>query len=393
MTGSFAQVYDHGAILPILALTLAPLISQLRFVITGDVMLGKYVAGRGGRSFDLRLRLRSLFNVAVIWIALAGAASANVLGDVKMRGVLNCGVAPDFVGFSASDGNQVWQGFDVDLCRAIAAAVLGDGKAVSFVPVAETDGADALASGQVDVLSRSTPWTFAADNALGFEFTGINYYDGQGFMIAKDRKITSVKELADGTTICVKSGDVSEKRVTQYFSANQISVTVVPIETGSEGSRTYLGGACDVYSMGVSGLAASRATFENPADHVILPEIISKEPLGLAVRDGDNVWASIVRWTLNALIAAEELGVTSANIEELSEGTDNTEIKKLLGVDGDLGAAIGLDREWAKRAIMAAGNYGEIFEKNIGETTPIGLARGLNALWTEGGLQYALPFR
>ena len=323
----------------------------------------------------------------------ASAAVAGTMDDVKARGKLNCGVTTGLVGFAAPDANGEWQGFDVGVCRAVAAAVLGDPKAVEFVPTTGKTRFTALASGEIDMLARNTTWTFSRDVDLKFEFTGINYYDGQGFMVPKDLGVGSAKDL-DGATVCIQTGTTTELNLADFFRSNNISYEPVPIETNAEAQQQYLAGACDVYTTDASGLAATRATFEDPSAHVVLPEIVSKEPLGPLVRHGDNNWGDVVRWSLNALIAAEELGVTSANIAELSAAaTNNPEVNRLLGTEGNLGEMLGLDAEWAKRAIMAGGNYGELFEKNIGENTPIGLARGLNARWKNGGLIYTPPFR
>jgi len=335
-----------------------------------------------------------LGTLAAAAVAVAGAASAeSVLDQVKARGELNCGTSTGVNGFSAPDASGEWQGFDVAICRAVAAAVLGDSKKVKFVSLTGQTRFSALASGEIDLLARNTTWTFSRDTDLKFTFVGVNYYDGQGFMVRKALGVSSAKEL-NGATICIQTGTTTELNLADYFKANNMKYEPVPIETNAEGQQQYLAGACDVYTTDASGLAATRATFADAANHIILPEIISKEPLGPLVAQGDDQWADIARWTLNALVAAEELGVTSANIEELSKGTTNPEINRLLGAgDNDLGKMIGLDKEWAKRAIMAGGNYGEIFASNIGESTPIGLARGLNALWTQGGLQYSPPFR
>tara|TARA_R110000851_G_scaffold282859_1_gene436387 strand:+ start:40 stop:855 length:816 start_codon:yes stop_codon:yes gene_type:complete len=271
--------------------------------------------------------------------------------------------------------------------------VLGDANAVEFVPTTGKTRFTALASGEIDMLARNTTWTFSRDTDLKFDFVGVNYYDGQGFLVPKSLGVSSAKEL-DGATVCIQTGTTTELNLADFFRANNISYEPVPIETNAEGQQQYLAGACDTYTTDASGLASTRAAFENPGDHVILPEIISKEPLGPLVRHGDNDWGDIVRWTLNALIAAEEMGITSANIGELSAAAGaNPEINRILGTEGELGAMIGLDNDWAKRAIAASGNYGEVFEKNIGEKTPIGLARGLNAQWTQGGILYAPPFR
>ncbi len=333
-----------------------------------------------------------LLGAATVALLAAGAASATTLEDVKARGSLTCGVSTGLVGFAAPDASGTWEGFDVDLCRAVAAAVLGDPTKVEFVPLSTQTRFTALASGEVDMLARNTTWTFSRDVDLKFEFTGVNYYDGQGFMVPKSLGVTSAKDL-DGATVCIQTGTTTELNLADFFRINNISYEPVPIETNAEAQQQYLAGACDVYTTDASGLAATRASFENPGDHVILPEIISKEPLGPLVRHGDNEWGDIVRWSLFAMIAAEEYGVTSANVDELSKGTDNPEINRLLGTEGDLGAMFGLDAAWAKNIIKSVGNYGEVFEKNIGENTPIGLARGLNAQWTDGGLLYSPPFR
>ncbi len=322
----------------------------------------------------------------------AAAAAAGTLDDVKARGKLNCGVVTGLAGFGAPDANGEWKGFDVAVCRAVAAAVLGDKTAVEFVPTTGKTRFTALASGEIDMLARNTTWTFSRDVDLKFDFVGVNYYDGQGFLVPKELNVSSAKEL-DGATVCIQTGTTTELNLADFFRTNNISYEPVPIETNAEGQQQYLAGACDSYTTDASGLAATRAAFEDPSAHVILPEIISKEPLGPLVRHGDNAWGDVVRWTLNALIAAEELGVTSTNVNEIAENTENPEIRRLLGTEGTLGEMLGLDADWAKRAIAAEGNYGEIFAQNIGETTPIGLARGLNAQWVDGGLLYAPPFR
>ncbi|MEL6645183.1 MAG: amino acid ABC transporter substrate-binding protein [Pseudomonadota bacterium] len=322
----------------------------------------------------------------------AASASASTLEDVKARGELNCGVNTGLVGFAAPDANNNWQGFDVELCRAVAVAVLGDADAVKYVPLTGKTRFTALAAGEIDMLSRNTTWTFSRDVDLKFEFVGINYYDGQGFIAPRDLGVTSAKDL-DGATVCIQTGTTTELNLADFFRSNNMSYDPVPIETNAEALQQYNAGACDVYTTDASGLAASRATFEDPSAHVIFPEIISKEPLGPLVRHGDHDWGDIVRWTLNALISAEELGVTSTNVAELANGTDNPEINRLLGTEGGLGAMLGLEADWAKNVIATTGNYGEIFERHIGENTPIGLARGLNAQWTDGGLMYSPPFR
>jgi len=323
----------------------------------------------------------------------AGVAGAATLDDVKARGTLNCGVSTGLVGFAAPDADGVWEGFDVGVCRAVATAVLGDPEAVTFVPTTGQTRFTALASGEIDMLARNTTWTFSRDVDLKFEFVGVNYYDGQGFMAPRELGVSSAKEL-DGATVCIQTGTTTELNLADFFRVNSISYEPVPIETNAEALQQLLAGACDVYTTDASGLAASRATFENASDWVILPEIISKEPLGPLVRHGDSEWADVVRWSLNTLIAAEELGVTSENVAELAAApTNNPEINRMLGTEGELGAMLGLEASWAADIIAAVGNYSELFESNIGESTPIGLARGLNAQWTDGGLLYTPPFR
>jgi len=329
---------------------------------------------------------------------LSGAAFAGTLDDVKARDQLICGSNVALTGFGAPDAAGNYVGFDVDLCKAIAAAVLGDASKVKYVPTTGETRFTALASGEVDVLIRNSTWTFSRDTDLKFDFVAVNYYDGQGFMVKKDLGVASAKEL-DGATVCIQTGTTTELNLADFFKSNGISYTPVTVGDDAEAQRQYIAGACDTFTTDASGLASNRAAMADPENHIILPEIISKEPLGPVVRHGDNNWGDVVRWTYYALVSAEEKGITKANLEEVAAkaATDpnaDPEVKRLLGIgDDNLGAMMGLDKEWAKRAIAASGNYGEIFEANIGTATPIGLARGLNAQWTQGGLQYAPPFR
>ena len=338
------------------------------------------------------MKLNNLIGAAAAAVALsAGASAAATLDDVKAKGFLSCGVATGVAGFEFTDANGEWAGFDVAVCRAVAAAVFGDPKAVKFTPTTAKTRFTALASGEIDMLSRVTTWTFSRDVDLKFEFAGVNYYDGQGFLVPSALGVTSAKEL-DGATVCIQTGTTTELNLADYFRANKISYKPVPIESNEEARKNYVADRCDTYTTDASGLAATRATFNKPGDHLILPEIISKEPLGPVVRHGDDQWADIVRWTVFALIAAEEHGVTAANADAMaSKKTPAT--ARLLGSEGTLGDMIGLDKDFAKRAIKAKGNYAEIFERNVGTKTPIGLARGLNAHYTNGGLQYSPPFR
>ena len=323
---------------------------------------------------------------------LAGAAGAGTVDDIKARGELICGSNIGLTGFGAPDANGNYAGFDVALCQAIAAAVLGDASKVKYVPTTGETRFTALSSGEVDILVRNSTWTFSRDNDLKFDFVAVNYYDGQGFMVKKSLGVSSAKEL-DGATICIQTGTTTELNLADYFKANGMTYTPVTVADDSEAARQYIAGACDAYTTDASGLAASRASMADPAENVILPEIISKEPLGPVVRHGDNNWGDVVRWTYYALLTAEEKGITKANLEEVAASSTDPEVRRLLGIEGEQGAMMGLDAEWAKRAIAVNGNYGEIFEANIGAATPIGLARGLNALWTQGGLQYSPPFR
>ncbi len=333
------------------------------------------------------------FSALTIAGLAAGAATAGTLDDVKARGKLNCGVSTGVIGFASPDANGEWQGFDVGVCRAVAAAVLGDSNAIEFVPTTGKTRFTALASGEIDMLARNTTWTFSRDVDLKFTFVGVNYYDGQGFLVPKDLGVSSATEL-DGATVCIQTGTTTELNLADYFRSNNMSYEPVPIETNAEAQQQFLAGACDVFTTDASGLAATRSAFESPEDYVLLPEIISKEPLGPLVRHGDDQWGDVVRWTLNALISAEELGVNSANIADLAAAPgNNPEINRMLGTEGNLGEMLQLDADWAVRAISVGGNYGELFEKNIGENTPVGLARGLNAQWTNGGLIYSPPFR
>ncbi|GAB4235455.1 MAG: amino acid ABC transporter substrate-binding protein [Methyloligellaceae bacterium] len=322
----------------------------------------------------------------------ATAASAGTLDEVKARGELICIVNTGLPGFSFTDASGKWKGFDVDHCHATAAAIFGDPSKVKFKPATGKTRFTILNSGEGDVIYRNTTWTFVRDVDVKLSFQGTNYYDGQGFMVPKKLGVKSAKEL-DGASVCIQTGTTTELNLADFFRANKISYEPVPIESNEEARTNYLAGRCDVYTTDASGLAATRATFKDPANHVILPEIISKEPLGPATRHGDDQWGDIIRWVKNALVAAEELGITQANVDELAKGTDNPEINRLLGSEGDLGAMLGLSKDWAHKAIKAVGNYGEIFDRNIGPKTPIGLERGLNALWTKGGLQYSPPFR
>jgi general L-amino acid transport system substrate-binding protein len=328
---------------------------------------------------------------------LSGAAFAGTLDDVKARGELLCGANPGLTGFAAPDANGVYQGLDASLCKAIAAAVLGDATKVKFVPLTSETRFTALASGEVDVLIRNSTWTFSRDNDLKLDFVAVNYYDGQGFLVKKDLGVASAKEL-DGATVCIQTGTTTELNLADFFKQNSINYTPVTVADDSEAQRNYLAGTCDAFTTDASGLAAARSSFPDPENHIILPEIISKEPLGPVVRHGDSQWGDVVRWTHNVMLMAEEKGVTQANIDEkvaaLGEAGADPELQRVFANgENDMGTMAGLDKMFAYNIIKQVGNYGEVFEAHVGVNTPIGLARGLNALWTQGGLQYAPPIR
>ena len=319
-------------------------------------------------------------------------AASQTLEEVKARGILQCVVNPGLTGFAAPDDKGKWQGFDIDLCRAIAVAIFNDPDKTAFKPGTGKTRFTILRSGEADVITRNSTWTFIRDVDLGFDFKGVNYYDGQGFMVKKELGVSSAKEL-DGATVCVQTGSTTELNLADYFRSNNMSFQPIITEDAAESRQNFEKGACDVYTTDVSQLAAQRSAMQNPAEFVVLPEIISKEPLGPVVRHGDNQWGDIVLWTLNALIVAEELGVTSENVDDLLMNTNNPEVKRLLGLEGSLGSKLGLTDDWAANVIRTMGNYSEIFERHIGVNTPVGLARGLNALWNKGGILYAAPFR
>ena len=336
-----------------------------------------------------------LVTLALGAAALATAstgASAGTLDDVKAKGFLQCGVSTGVPGFAFTDDNGDWQGFDPAICRAVAAAVFGDSKAVKFTPTTGKTRFTALASGEVDMLARNTTETFSRDVDLKFTFAPVNYYDGQGFMVRKSLGVNSALNLS-GATVCIQTGTTTELNLADYFRANNMTYEPVPIETNAEAQEKYLANACDVYTTDASGLAATRAAFEKPGDHVLLPEIISKEPLAPLSRHGDDQWSDIIKWTVNALINAEEMGVTAANADDMKASSKLPSVQRLLGGEGEMGAMLGLGNDWALNAIKANGNYGEIYEKYIGPNTAIALERGLNQLWNKGGILYAAPIR
>ncbi len=334
----------------------------------------------------------ALLGVASVALLAAGGANASTLDDVKAKGFVQCGVSQGLPGFSNPDDKGNWTGIDVDVCRAVAAAVFGDASKVKFSPLSAKERFTALQSGEVDVLSRNTTWTETRDTALGLDFAGVTYYDGQGFMVRKDLGVKSALELS-GAAVCTNTGTTTELNVADYFRANNMDYKVVAFEKADEVVKAYDSGRCDVYTTDQSGLYAQRTKLKDPNAHIVLPEVISKEPLGPVVRHGDNQWGDIVRWSLNAMIDAEEAGITSANVDDLKANSKNPTVRRILGVEGKMGENLGLSADFAYNIIKQVGNYGEVFERNLGPSTPLNISRGLNAQWKDGGILYAPPFR
>ncbi len=336
-------------------------------------------------------RVLGTWMAAAVLGTAATAADAALLDQVKQKGFLQCGVTQGLPGFSTPDDKGNWTGLDVDYCRAVAAAIFDDPTKVRYTPLTAKDRFTALQSGEIDVLSRNTTWTLSRDTSLGLTFAGIIYFDGQGFMIRKDKKVTSALELS-GASICTQTGTTTELNVADFFRARNMKYEVVSFTTADETIKAYDAGRCDVFTSDVSQLYSMRLKLAKTGDHIVLPEIISKEPLGPLVRHGDDQWLDIAKWVLFALINAEELNVTQKNLDEQTKSA-NPELKRLLGTEGNYGEQLGLTRDWVVRIIKHVGNYGEIFERNVGTSSPLGIERGLNRLWTKGGLQYAPPVR
>jgi general L-amino acid transport system substrate-binding protein len=331
---------------------------------------------------------------ALALTAASGAAfaQAKTLDAVKARGVINCGVNVGLAGFAQPDDKGAWTGFDVDYCKALAAAVFGDVTKVKYIPLTAKERFTAVQSGEADVLIRNTTWTMSRDSSLGLSFTGVNFYDGQGFMVKKSLGVKSAKEL-NGATVCVQTGTTTELNLADYFKTQKMEYKPVVFEKADEIIQAYQAGRCDVFTTDSSGLYAERLKMGNPDEHIVLPETISKEPLGPSVRQGDSQWFTIVKWLHYALLTAEEFGVTQANADQMAATSTNPDVKRLLGKEGDYGKGIGLDNDWALKIIKGVGNYGEIFERNVGAGSRLKIARGQNAQWTKGGLQYAPPVR
>lgn len=320
------------------------------------------------------------------------AWAGQTLDTVLKRGVLHCGVSDGLPGFSYTDASGNYAGIDADFCRAVAAALFGDAKKVKFTPLTAKERFTALQSGEIDVLSRNSTWTISRDVGMGMSFTGVTYYDGQGFLVNKKLGVKSAREL-DGATVCIQAGTTTEMNLSDYFRTNGMKYTPVTYEKSDESAKALESGRCDVLTSDQSQLYAQRIKLANPDDYVVLPEVISKEPLGPVVRQGDSEWFNVVRWTLFALVAAEEYGITSANVDQMAKTSTNPEVRRLLGLDTDFGKDMKLKKDWAYQIVKQVGNYGEMFERNVGKGSPLKIERGLNAQWNKGGLQYAPPFR
>jgi general L-amino acid transport system substrate-binding protein len=338
------------------------------------------------------VRLAGALAAGGLVVALTAAASAGTLDDVKKRGVLNCGIAPNIPGFAYADDQGVKRGFDVDFCHALAASVLGDASKIQVTPLGLRDAFASLTTGAVDILTHRFSWTYNRDNGGGMEYVGSFFFDGQGFMVRKSLGVKSAAEL-NGASICLAQGTTTELNVADFFRSHKLDYKIVTFAELDEARLAYEAGRCDAWSNDRGSLAARGLALKNRDEHVILPDTISKEPIGPIVRQGDDQWTHIARWTFYALVAAEELGVTSANVDDLRKSSENPEVKRLLGVGDDLGQKNGLTNDWAYNAIKQVGNYGEIFERNLGPKARLGLTRGLNAQWKDGGLLIAPPFR
>lgn len=340
----------------------------------------------------MKSNVGKLLTTTAIAMTVSAGAFAGTLEDVKAKGFIQCGVSQGVPGFSNADESGNWTGIDVDACRATAAAVFGDADKVKYTPLSAKERFTALQSGEIDILSRNTTWTYTRDSSLGLDFTTTNFYDGQGFMVRKDLGVESALDL-DGATVCTEQGTTTELNMADFFRKHGLSYVPVIVQKADEALSAYASGRCDVFTTDKSGLAAHRSKLADPNAHVILPETISKEPLGPVVRHGDNQWKDIVTWALFVQINAEEMGISSSNVAKIKKESTDPGIKRLLGAEGNMGEQLGLSADWAYNIIAKVGNYGEVFERNVGPNTPVGLPRGVNNLWTEGGVLYAPPVR
>lgn len=340
----------------------------------------------------MKANLSKLLSTAAITMTVSAGAIASTLDDVKAKGFIQCGVSQGVPGFSNADDKGQWTGIDVDACRAVSAAIFGDATKVKFTPLSSKERFTALQSGEIDILSRNTTWTYTRDSSLGLDFTAVNFYDGQGFIVRKDLGVDSALEL-DGATVCTEQGTTTELNMADFFRKNSLDYVPVIVQKADEAVAAYDSGRCDVFTTDKSGLAAQRTKLKDPSAHVILPETISKEPLGPVVRHNDNQWKDIVTWALFVQVNAEELGLSTTTVAKIKKETKDPGIARLLGSEGNMGDQLGLSSDWAYNIISLVGNYGEVFERNIGPKTPVGLPRGINNLWTEGGVMYAPPVR
>ncbi len=338
------------------------------------------------------MKLLKTASLSVAALALASSfASADTLENVKSKGILSCGVSTGIAGFSATDSSGEWKGLDVDMCKAVASAVLGDTSKIKYVPLTAKERFTALQSGEIDMLSRATTWTATRDTSLGLNFAGVNYYDGQGFLVSKKIGVNSALEL-DGATVCIQAGTTSELNLTDYFKANKMTYKPITYDTSGQTIEGFKSGRCDVVTSDASQLYGLVLKVKDPSSVQVLPEIISKEPLGPVVRQGDDKWFNIVKWSHIAMLNAEEFGITKANVDSM-KGSKNPGIQRILGESGEAGKNLGLDAKWAYNIIKNVGNYGESFDRNVGKDSPLKISRGLNELWTNGGLQYGAPIR
>ena len=366
-------------------------------LLAGDHEVGPLARAMISQPFHSPLKGFAMKRVTLVFtLALAAGLSghtafAQTLKTVTDRGMLSCGVSQGLPGFSTPDDKGNWTGLDVDICRAVAAAIFNDPTKVKFVPLSAKDRFTALQSGEIDVLSRNTTWTLSRDTSLGANFTGVTYYDGQGFLVKKSLNVNSALELSNAS-VCVQTGTTTEQNLADYFKGNKMKYEVIAFTTADETVKAYESGRCDVFTSDVSQLYAERLKLANPADHVVLPEVISKEPLGPMVRHGDDQWFDVVKWVLFAMVDAEELGITQKNVDEMAK-SDKPELRRAFGADGNLGEQLGLTKDWVSRIVKAVGNYGESFDRNVGAGSKLGISRGLNQLWTKGGIQYAPPIR
>ncbi len=334
----------------------------------------------------------ALAATAMTFAITVGSVQASTLEEVQKRGVLNCGVSTGLPGFSIADEKGVWAGIDVDGCKAVAAATLGDVKKIKYVPLNAKERFTALQSGEVDVLVRGTTWTLTRDSSLGLNFAGVNYYDGQGFLVSKKLGVKSALELG-GAAVCIQGGTTSEMNLADYFKVNNMKYEAVVFDTHDATLKAFENGRCDVLTSDQSQLYGLRTHLPKPEDAFVLPEVISKEPLGPVVRQGDDAWLNIVKWTFNAMIEAEELGLTSANIDKMKADSKAPAVRRLVGLEGIAGKGLGLSNDWAYNIVKQVGNYGEVFDRNVGAGSPLNISRGLNALWSKGGIMYAPPLR